>query len=495
MRSQEKPVAQLNGTRSGKLPSALCALLGAALLGGCLTPPPAVIALPVPEETRPQDARTFIPNVAALPFAALPGTTAETDRWTGVLDGAAYRIEVPRNWNGMLVMYTHGYAGTGPNLNVSNPAIRRHLIENGYAWAASSYSKNYYDVRAGLEDTNALALAFNGIAAANNRPLHAPLKRYIMGPSMGGHIAAAAVEQETLATAVHKVRYDGAVPMCGVLGDTDLYNYFGAYQMAAMELAGMPATSYPVPDFAALRQKITDALWTAYPSATTPRGDRLKAIVMNLTGGQRPIFEEGFRVKPLQDAVWTAFAGDGTINGVLTRNIINTTGIVYRFSNAGAPSEEDIAFNRAIYRIAGTPEANRPRSDGMRWVPKVHGQFNVPVVTMHTLGDLYVPFGMEQLYRRRAMEQGNDKLLVQRAIRAPGHCDFSVAEQAAAFQAMADWEQKGIKPAGDDVLTPAVVADKNYGCNFTNNTAGKDDLPALAPTRASLPACTGAQNR
>ncbi|MCB2035287.1 MAG: alpha/beta hydrolase, partial [Ottowia sp.] len=97
-------------------------------------------------------------------------------------------------------------------LTISNPSIRRHLIEQGYAWAASSYSKNYYDVRAGVEDTNALAQAFNTIAIANGRPLKKPSKIYITGHSMGGHITAAAVEQETLDTANHKVHYDGAVP-------------------------------------------------------------------------------------------------------------------------------------------------------------------------------------------------------------------------------------------------------------------------------------------
>jgi hypothetical protein len=464
------------------------ALLIPLLLASCASMETA--RLPVPEETRPHDARSFVPNPGAAPFVAMPNTAVETDRWTGVLNGASYRIEVPRNWNGMLLMFTHGYAGKGPNLNVSNPAFRRHLIENGYAWAASSYSKNYYDVRAGLEDTNALALAFNSIAAANNRPLPSPKKLYIMGQSMGGHSAAAAVERESLATANNKVSYHGAVPLCGVLGDTALYNYFGAFQMAAMQLAGMPATTFPAPDFDANKQKIIDALWTSFPTSTTPRGDVLKTIVMNLTGGPRPIFDEGFRVKPLQDVVWsTAFGSDGTINGVLTRNVVDTTGIVYRLGKNGMPTDEDVGFNKNIFRIQGTPEANRLRSDGLRWIPKVQGQFKVPVVTMHTLGDLYVPFHMEQIYRRRAMEQGNDKLLVQRAIRAPGHCDFSVAEQVAAFQAMVDWEQKGIKPAGDDVLTPAVTSDKAYGCNFTNNTSGPDDLPALGPTRASLPAC------
>ena len=140
-------------------------------------------------------------------------------------------------------MYAHGYAGTGAALGVQNPSIRRHLVQNGYAWAASSYSKNYYDVRAGVEDTNALALEFTRIASANSRPLTAPTKIFITGHSMGGHITAAAIEDEAYATASNKVRYNGAVPMCGVMGDTELFDTFGAMQVSALALAGIP--NYP----------------------------------------------------------------------------------------------------------------------------------------------------------------------------------------------------------------------------------------------------------
>ena len=205
------------------------------------------------EAARPQDSRTFAPVVPTLNALANPaGATVapDTDRWVGVNKGASYAIEVPKNWNGMLVMYAHGYAGTGPNLIAQTPAIRRHLISQGYAWAASSYSKNYYDVRAGVEDTNALALAFNDIARANGRALPAPSKTYIIGHSMGGHIAAAAVDEENIRTANNKVRYAGAVPMCGVLGDTELFDYFTAYQIAAQKEAGVPATSWPVTNWA-----------------------------------------------------------------------------------------------------------------------------------------------------------------------------------------------------------------------------------------------------
>ncbi|HWP19109.1 MAG TPA: alpha/beta hydrolase [Burkholderiaceae bacterium] len=443
-----------------------------------------------PEEARPHDERVFTVNEAALPFDALPGATVETDRWWGVLGKAGYRVEVPKQWNGMLVMYAHGYAGTGPTLGVSNPSIRRHLIEQGYAWAASSYSANYYDVRAGVEDTNALALAFRDIAKANGRPLPKPRKTYIIGHSMGGHIAGAAVELETLITARHKVRYDGAVPMCGVMGDTELFDYFVAYQLAAQQLAGFPATSFPDTGWATVAPQVRAALFSTFATVPTAQGLKLKAVVENLTGGDRPIFDQGFANTALQNVVWGTFGGDGTINGILTRNVTDTRGIVYQFDADPALSAEEAAFNASILRVRADPLANRLRWDGLRWIPKVNGFFRVPVVSIHTLGDMYVPFHMQQIYRERAERHGSDRWLVQRAIRAPSHCDFTIAEQVAAFEAMAQWEQRGVKPQGDDVLDRARVADPAYGCRFTQNAATTpEDNPVTIATRALMPAC------
>ena len=446
---------------------------------------------PVPEETRAQDSRTsFAVSTASLPFAALDGTTADTDRWSGINAGAGYRVEVPKNWNGMLVMYAHGYAGEGNALTVSNPAFRRYLIENGYAWAASSYTKNFYDVRVGVEDTNALANAFVAIAAANGRVLSAPARTYLTGVSMGGHVVAAAIEDEAQQTAVNKRSYQGALPMCAVLGDLSLYNYFGAYQLAAQKLAGVPATTVPTTDWATLAPRVRDALFTSQTSfsSVTPQGQKLKDIVMNLTGGPRPIFDQGFANAALQNTVWGTFGRDGTINGILNKQGIDTTGTVYRF-NAGAAEVAD--FNATIAKWVPAADANRLRTDGLRWVPRVNGQFRIPVVTLHTLGDMYVPFHMEQVYRDRVEANGNGQWLVQRAVRAPSHCDFTVAEQSEAFKAMADWVEKGTKPAGDDVKTPASRANARYGCTLTRNAGGRDDSAATVATRAALPGCSG----
>jgi hypothetical protein len=145
--------------------------------------------------------RYFV-DESALPFDALPGTS--TTRHWGVHGGAGYRIEVPDNWNGDLVLYAHGFRGTGLELTVSNPRIRPYLVENGYAWAASSYSKNGYDVKEGVKDTHALGQRFNGLVGH-------PRRTWITGHSMGGHITGVAIEQ-------YPGAYAGALPMCGVMG-------------------------------------------------------------------------------------------------------------------------------------------------------------------------------------------------------------------------------------------------------------------------------------
>lgn len=447
----------------------------------------------VPEETRAQDTRTFTP-VPDTAFTALAGSTVATDRWTGVLNGSAYRIEVPQaNWNGKLVMWAHGYRGTGPNLTVDNPIMRRYLLDNGYAWASSSYSRNYYDVRAGVEDTNTLALNFSKISAEKGRPLAAPSKIFITGVSMGGHITAAAIEAEAQTTAVNKVKYSGAVPMCGVIGDTELFNYFGGYQVAAQQLANVPITKFPVIDFATLTPTIQSALWTTFPTVSNAQGNKLKNVVMNLSGGSRPFFEEGWSNATNQNNIWSSLGGDGTINGILNANVLDTTQLFYKVDASSASTTAvDTAFNAAAFKITPTADANRLRRDGLRWIPVANGDINIPVVAIHTLGDLFVPFKMEQVYAARVKAKGNDKWLVQRAIRDVGHCAFTAAEATAAFDDMVKWEAGGAKPAGDDVTTPAVLAAPTYGCTFTRNTPSAEDFTAPAVRagfQAKYPAC------
>ncbi len=441
-------------------------LLSGLLLSACtMTSTPGQLP-----QTRLQDSRVF---TAATPtFPAVPGASV----YQGVYDGehgkAGYVIEVPDNWNGKLVMYAHGYAGTGAALSVTPPIsadFGNYMLSQGYAWAASSYSANYYDVRAGIEDTNALAQQFG---ALTQNKYAAPKATYIMGVSMGGNVAAAAVEAETLATAKHKVRYDASMPLCGVLDPPYEFQWLGDYTLNAQQLAGYGAASYPASGFQALLPDITAGLFSSTTQTTwTPnavQGARLRDVAINLTGGPRPVIAAaGFESATWQQAVIGTGGSDGTINGILAKNIYGNQGVMYRWTQGTAPTAAETAYNQSILRVTADPAANPLQPGGLRWLPVIEGKFKVPVLTMHTLGDFYVPFGHETHYFKAAQQNGNTALLVQRAIRAAGHCEFAGPEVVTAFNDWTAWASGGPKPAGDDVVTPSALADAKYGCKFT----------------------------
>ncbi len=481
---------------AGRFLNVALAALVALVLGSAATDATTVAAPPV----RPHDTRHFTVDVGALPFEAVADSTVHTDRWWGVEGGAGYRVEVPEHWNGRLVMYAHGYRGNGDTLTPAAPHARRELIEAGYAWAASSYSANNYDVRAGIEDTNALALAFTRIARANGRALAAPERIYIIGHSMGGHIAAAAVEAETLASERHKVRYAGAMPMCGVLADFELFNYYAAYSLAAQKLSGEGAVEFPAAHWDERAPKIIGRLFASFPSdqapttpiviRDTPEARELKAIVMNLSGGERPVFEQGFALSSNASA-WFALGLDTSASGLLLHRPQSTEHVTYRFSSAAAPTEEELAFNRSMPRIVPEPDANPRQPGALRYVPLTNGEISVPVLTLHNLGDVFVPFRMEQVYRERVEKHGNGRFLVQRAIRSPLHCDFTAAEEDAGFRALVAWVEHGTRPAGDEVTNASTLADPGYGCAFTDNRTGSED-GREGELRATMPACPAA---
>ncbi|MEO6625777.1 MAG: alpha/beta hydrolase, partial [Burkholderiaceae bacterium] len=263
-----------------------------------------------------------------------------------------------------------------------------------------------------------------------------------------------------------------------------------AYQLAAQQLAGVPAASLPVSNWPEISAHVRTVNFNSATSFATPtaQGQMLKSIVRNLTGGARPIFDEGFANEGLQGVVWGTFGGDGKVSGILAANVVDTRGVRYNFD---APEGVVAAFNSAIGKATPVPDANRLRRDGLRWIPKINAEFGVPVLTMHTLGDMYVPFSMEQSYYQHAQAKGNGARLVQRAIRSPGHCDFTVAELSRGFSDLVRWVEQGNKPVGDDIFTPSIVANPAYGCAFTNNTLVADDTPGVKTIRApgKLPAC------
>lgn len=419
-----------------------------------------------------------------LPFDAL-AEFPNTQRYWGIheVDGrnAGYRIEVPSNWNGSLVMAAHGFRGNMPQLTVDDPDIRAYLIANGFAWAASSYYRNYYDVRAGVLSTNALARYFDTITGL------VPERYFIHGGSMGGHVAAAAIEQfpnrtcppgklgqacrsvvEFLGKLAGGIKYSGAVLVCGATGDTRLFDYYHDFNLIAAYLADVQVPRPPPPDFTtAYLPQIQSKLFSTYPTENTALGDKLQAATIELTGGPRPIVSQSY--PSFLNLLFSLGTNDGSIPEVTHGlSIVSNIGRVYQLDHDPRLSREEKQLNKLAVRFRADPNANPPKFLDLELIPILTGNLHVPTVSLHTLGDLFVPFSMQQIYAKRTRRWKQDHMLVNRAIRAEQHCEFSRTEQERAFADMVRWVDEGIRPPGDNILDRQTVQDESFGCQFTS---------------------------
>jgi len=196
-----------------------------------------------------------------------------------------------------------------------------------------------------------------------------------------------------------------------------------------------------------------------------------------ITGGERPLFSQGFNLWfGFIDLMWgfplmqVAIDLEPTgVNGITMDNWQT----IYQFDSDPALSPEEETLNEAIFRIQRDPQAMHP--NGLKNMPVNNGKLRVPVLTLHGIGDLFVPFSQEQIYAQRVADQGASDLLVQRAIRDIVHCEFTEEEYTSAFSDLVQWVETGGKPAGDDILDPNVVSDPFFGCQFTKENRDYSD--------------------
>ena len=291
---------------------------------------------------------------------------------------------------------------------------------------------------------------------------------------MGGYIIGRSLEE-------YPHFYDGALPLCGVMGDHALLDFFLDYNLVAQALAGVRA--YPVPaDYTTtVVPRIQAALGLVGltplgPDTTNDLGKQLRAITINRSGGPRPGADAAFAVwKDFLFSIAVPSGGDSPAQrpGQLATNLFT----VYR---PNAP----VNVNATVLRVR--PENLRQRlSPSLTEVPRIAGRPHDPVLSLHDLGDLFVPFSMEQYYARDVAHHGRARLLVQRAIRASQHCEFTPTEVGTAWDDLVRWVRAGARPAGDVVTDPDVVAAAEYGCRFSDAAA----YTAGVGTRRLYPAC------
>ena len=435
----------------------------------------AACAAPVPSTTQP-GYTVADPNCdfgTQNPFEPLTDAqgNAISEVHTGIAGGSAFRVEVPKRWNHDLVLWAHGFRGTGTTVWVDSPSLRRFFVERGFAWAASSFQTNGYDVGHGVTDTHALIRLFRSAVGRGARAL------YMTGASMGGHITAVEIEH-------YRHTFAGAMPICGVLGDTELFDHFLDANVTAAALTGtqirFPATPADGQAYApAFAQQVLSALPQLGSGFNTPNvqftelGRTWEAAVEQRSGGTRPGFDSAF-------AFWNSFGfapltnipflfglypglSAGTI-GIAPGNVTSNVDTVYQLDGMRSLTPAERRLNQQVLRVAATAEA----SDDLTGIPAVHGDPRIPVLSMHTIGDLFVPFLMEQLYAKRARHHDQSRLFVSRAVRGNAHCGFTAAELQRGFDDLVGWVRGRHRPAGDAILDRRQVAKETFGCRFTD---------------------------
>ena len=373
---------------------------------------------------------------------------------TGSLpDGASWVADLPAQWNGTLLLYSHGF-GPLTAADAPDPATSAVLLARGYALAGSSYDPNgsLWALDSAVRDQ------FGTLQAVEARVLPGtPRQVLAFGTSMGGLISALEAQDGA-------GRIDGALTTCGIVaGAINLNNYQldGEYALAQLLLSGqqvqlvrfasalttagiLQTAAAQAQQSAAGRARLALAMayinvppWAAGqaapPSASDPAAQEAAQYQVEFTGS----FSTLDFIESGRPSIDQAAGGNGTW----------TAGVNFAAVLDRSPYKREVA---ALYRAARlslrgdlttltrhadiTADSWAVRSLEQTSVP--FGYLAVPELDLHTISDQLVPVQQENFYASRVRAAGDSGLLRQAYVASVGHCNFSPAELLAGVLAI-----------------------------------------------------------
>lgn len=366
---------------------------------------------------------------------------------TGTLpDGATYLIEVPSPWNGTLLLYSHGYVVPGspnPALDVGDSGTRAFLLANGFALAGSSYATTGWAIHEAMPDQIAVLNAFH-------QSVGTPTRTIAWGHSLGGIITAGLIQK-------YPDRFDGALPMCGVLsGGVGTWNQGLDSAFAFNTL--MAGNSLQVVNITDPVGNLTSAEGILAAAQATAQGQARLALTFALNdtpGWFDPASPEpapdDFTTREANQFLWASqvdfpfgFALRAELEFRAGGNPSWNTGVNYRkqlahsvdhdevvalYAQAGLDLDADLdALNQAA-RIAANPSSVKYLRHNIIF----NGDIGVPVLTLHTTGDGLVSNQNESAYADVVREDGNNHFLRRTFVHRAGHCTFTPAETVTAL--------------------------------------------------------------
>ena len=335
-----------------------------------------------------------IGSLPALATGLKPGTHA------GTLQGAAYRIDIPADWNGDLVMLMHGYEPLGaPKSTPMRPADATPIfLKQGYAVAQSEYASQGWAVGDAIVDNERLRQHFI-------RDFTQPAHTYIYGFSLGGLETVASIER-------YRHVYTGALVMCGVTVSTPEFI--------------SRAVVTPLVAFDALIPGVLPNLDAPDSPPFVPPAVFAKAL--QARPKQAALLEKRMQGTPATPA------GSLMLYYMALREFEQRAG--------GMPVDnrktvyqgfgDDAAFNRQVHRYAGTPAAMAYARRNVT----LTGRIDVPLVMQWNAFDQTIPTRFHPIYPDEVRAAGNSKLLTVLAPVGDGHCNFTDTQIAAAFKTL-----------------------------------------------------------
>ncbi|TRO52734.1 hypothetical protein E2P63_03125, partial [Candidatus Bathyarchaeota archaeon] len=177
-------------------------------------------------------AMTVSPLIATV-MAKKPVVTDEEGytQYVGTLGGANFVVRIPdeEDWNGMLVVGCHGYRRNwGPDdqfavdglVNGDGIGLPFALVEQGFAYAASSYGEGGWPIQSAMIRTHQLTeYVIDNFGVTG--------KVFLFGHSMGGNIVLLLGEK-------YPELYDGVLDSCGMKDVVQAYTsvaslYYGPF--------------------------------------------------------------------------------------------------------------------------------------------------------------------------------------------------------------------------------------------------------------------------
>lgn len=390
--------------------------------------------------------RKMLLAAAAVLALAVPAAQAAPTELTGELQGAPYRIVVPENWNGTLVVHAHGYRDLADQPGevddrsapaAPSAALEPALLGMGYALAGSAYSSNGWAVQEAIHDTKRLVSHFRAAVGQPSRTL-------LWGFSMGSVATFALAEQ----TAGH---FDGFLAGCAVgAGASRAWDGAAANSVAYDAAFGWPAAWGSMGDVRDDVDFETQVLPKLIGEALNPLNFGKFEFIRLVTGAAPsgfppPSFPSWFLTNMYFGTEARAEL-ERRARGPVAQNLSHT----YSLSAAdkaylaifGVDADALLAQMNARRTISAPPFA---RNYVRHWAD-YSGKLKKPLLTLHTQTDTLVPTSHESAYAATVATAGRSDLLAQTYTSGVGHCNFTGPQLITALRALDGWVASGVKP-------------------------------------------------